>query len=67
MVPWTPPDAGEAFRLLYYGFFFPNTKYAKLDAGLTVLQYAGRGLLYAADLAAVEGKSPPATSSEACP
>lgn len=47
----------EAFRLLYYGFLFPNTKYAKLDAGLTVLQYAGRGLLYAADLAVVDPPS----------
>ncbi|MBY0408118.1 MAG: hypothetical protein K2Q01_10535, partial [Rickettsiales bacterium] len=35
-----------AFSLFYYGFVFPNTKGAKLDTGLPVLQYLTEGWHY---------------------
>jgi arabinofuranosyltransferase len=53
----SPVALWEAFRLLYYGFTFPNTKYAKLDAGPPLAEYLERGLLYAADLALVDPAS----------
>ena len=34
------------FSLFYYGFFFPNTKYAKLHMGVPALSYARQGLVY---------------------
>lgn len=34
------------FSLFYYGFFFPNTKYAKLDTGLPLSDYLSQGLEY---------------------
>lgn len=35
-----------AFSLFYYGFLFPNTKYAKLDTGLPIGDYLGQGAQY---------------------
>lgn len=32
-----------AFSLFYYGFIFPNTKYAKLDTGVPMLEYMLQG------------------------
>jgi arabinofuranosyltransferase len=34
------------FSLWYYGFLFPNTKYAKLDTGLPLSDYIYQGLQY---------------------
>jgi arabinofuranosyltransferase len=39
------------FSLFYFGMAFPNTKYAKLDAGFGLLVYLGRGWLYLKDVA----------------
>ncbi|MBK8051206.1 MAG: hypothetical protein IPK16_31365 [Anaerolineales bacterium] len=36
----------EAFSLFYYGFLFPNTAYAKLNAGVPVALLAQQGLFY---------------------
>lgn len=36
----------HGFSLFYYGFFFPNTKYAKLNTGISALEYIGQGILY---------------------
>ncbi|NBO19662.1 MAG: hypothetical protein EBV03_10665, partial [Proteobacteria bacterium] len=35
-----------AFSLLYYGFPFPNTKYAKLHTGLAQWEYTRQGIAY---------------------
>lgn len=35
-----------AFSLVYYGFLLPNTKYAKLDTGLSLSAYISQGLEY---------------------
>ena len=35
-----------AFALFYYGFIFPNPKYAKLDTGLPTISYLRQGLFY---------------------
>jgi len=40
----------ELFGLLYYGFALPNTKLAKLDAGIPAAALARQGLWYALDL-----------------
>ncbi len=42
--------AWEAFSLLYYGFAFPNTKYAKLSTGIESSAYVDQGLAYTMDL-----------------
>jgi len=44
-----PLLAWEAFSLVYYGFPFPNTAYAKLGTGLSALDLARQGTLYLAD------------------
>jgi arabinofuranosyltransferase len=36
----------ECFAILYYGFPFPNTAYAKLNAGIGTLELAEQGLRY---------------------
>ena len=41
--------AWKAFSLLYYGFPFPNTAYAKLGTGLSRWVYAKQGLFYLLD------------------
>ncbi len=35
-----------AFSLFYYGFLFPNTKYAKLDTALAAFRYVRHGIAY---------------------
>lgn len=39
----------ELFSLLYYGFLFPNTAYAKLNTHIPVLSYIAQGLYYYID------------------
>ena len=39
------------FSLIYYGFFLPNTKYAKLDAGIKEGRYFAHGISYLAKFA----------------
>ncbi len=43
MVAW------ELFSLLYYGFQFPNTAYAKLKTGIPGSELATQGLIYLGD------------------
>ncbi|MEM7357030.1 MAG: hypothetical protein AAF657_39820, partial [Acidobacteriota bacterium] len=45
-----PLVAWLAFSLLYYGFPFPNTKYAKLETGIERGEYFLQGLRYYQDL-----------------
>ncbi len=52
-----PLVAWEVFSLLYYGFAFPNTKYAKLDTGIPAGALARQGLYYAQDLVRRDGAS----------
>jgi arabinofuranosyltransferase len=42
----TPLLAWEAFSILYYGFPFPNTAYAKLNTGIPRLELIQQGLVY---------------------
>jgi arabinofuranosyltransferase len=44
------PLAFTAFSLVYYGFPFPNTAYAKLNVELPRLELIGRGLKYVLEL-----------------
>jgi arabinofuranosyltransferase len=46
-----PPLAFTVFSVVYYGFPFPNTAYAKLNVDIPRLQLVGRGLRYLLDLA----------------
>lgn len=39
----------ELFSLFYYGFFFPNTAYAKLNTGIGKIDLIEQGLLYLLD------------------
>jgi len=41
-----PLAAWEAFSLVYYGFLFPNTAYAKLNTGIPSAEYLVRGVWY---------------------
>ncbi|MDR1497570.1 MAG: hypothetical protein LBS59_04050 [Puniceicoccales bacterium] len=41
-----PFIAWEVFSLIYYGFLFPNTAYAKLNSGIPVSEYLINGLVY---------------------
>ncbi len=36
----------ECFSIIYYGFPFPNTFYAKLDSGIPMIEYLQRGIAY---------------------
>ncbi len=44
----------ESFSLFYYGFLFPNTKYAKLTNGFLDLENAAQGLHYFLNLFALD-------------
>jgi len=46
VVGFAPLVAWELFSLLYYGFLFPNTAYAKLGAGVPTGEMMGQGMLY---------------------
>ena len=39
----------EFFSLIYYGFLFPNTAYAKLNTGIDKLELISRGFAYLLD------------------
>jgi arabinofuranosyltransferase len=52
-----PLLAWELFSLFYFGFAFPNTKYAKLDTGIAAGALARQGLFYALDLVRRDGAS----------
>lgn len=39
----------EMFSLLYYGFLFPNTAYAKLNSGIPLSEYIQQGIIYYLD------------------
>jgi arabinofuranosyltransferase len=43
---FVPLLAWELFALLYYGSFFPNTAYAKLNSGIPAGELIGQGLRY---------------------
>lgn len=43
---FSPLLAWFVFSLVYYGFFLPNTKYAKLGSGISAQEYAQQGLYY---------------------
>lgn len=45
----SPFVAWELFSLFYYGFFFPNTSYAKLSTGIAPSALVEQGLIYVAD------------------
>jgi|GEM_PF-539679 len=40
----------ELFSIIYYGFPFPNTYYAKLNTGIPIGEYISQGLSYYANL-----------------
>jgi arabinofuranosyltransferase len=42
----TPLALWTLFSLFYYGFAFPNTKYAKLSTGIESIDYMKQGVLY---------------------
>ncbi len=46
----TPITLWLFFSLFYYGFPFPNTKYAKLNTGISHYDYMVQGFLYQKDL-----------------
>ena len=59
--PWKQLVLGGAplvlwggFSLFYYGFLFPNTKYAKLNTGIAPSEYISLGLHYVKNLFAVD-------------
>lgn len=52
-----PLLAWFAFALFYYGFLFPNTKYAKLDTGLDAMRYLKEGMRYAKFMLATDASS----------
>ena len=54
IIGFTPFVIWELFSLLYYGFLFPNTAYAKLNTGIPVPELAIQGLYYLMDSAAVD-------------
>ena len=43
---FSPLLAWSAFALFYYGFVFPNTKYAKLNTGIPLSEYLVQGRHY---------------------
>ena len=46
IVGMIPFIAWETFALIYYGFLFPNTYYAKLTTGISKIDYMKNGVLY---------------------
>lgn len=51
---FSPIIAWELFSLFYYGFLFPNTKYAKLNTGIPQSEYLELGLSYLLNLFTVD-------------
>jgi arabinofuranosyltransferase len=46
LLGFTPLILWEMFSILYYGFPFPNTYYAKLNTGIPINEYIGQGFNY---------------------
>lgn len=46
LLMWSPLIAWEVFSIIYYGFPFPNTYYAKLQSNLPLSEYLVKGLAY---------------------
>jgi arabinofuranosyltransferase len=46
LIGFSPISFWFLFSLLYYGFLFPNTKYAKLNTGLDLNYYLSHGIKY---------------------
>lgn len=49
LIGFSPLLLWELFSLFYYGFFFPNTAYAKLNTGISQIELLRQGLLYLLD------------------
>jgi len=49
IVGFTPIILWELFAVIYYGFPFPNTYYAKLNTGIPANEYIDQGLNYMAN------------------
>src|SRR3972149_3041340 len=49
LASFLPLFAWEIFSLFYYGFFFPNTAYAKLNTGINQSDLIKQGLYYLLD------------------
>ena len=49
LASFLPLFAWEMFSLFYYGFFFPNTAYAKLNTGINQSDLIKQGLYYLLD------------------
>jgi arabinofuranosyltransferase len=49
LIGFAPLIAWELFSIVYYGFPFPNTYYAKLHAGLPRLEVLSQGVVYFLD------------------
>lgn len=49
LLAFLPALLWYAFSLFYYGSFFPNTKYAKLNLGIETSQLVAQGLVYCAN------------------
>jgi arabinofuranosyltransferase len=53
-----PLVAWELFAVIYYGFLFPNTAYAKLGAGIPHADLVRQGIVYLFDAAANDPLTP---------
>jgi len=60
-----PLVAWELFSVIYYGFPFPNTAYAKLQTGVATSTLLGQGLLYVLETFSADPVTPLAVVSAA--
>ncbi len=51
LLAFAPLVAWELFAIVYYGFPFPNTAYAKLGTGIATWESVAQGLIYLLDTA----------------
>lgn len=51
IIAMLPLLAWELFSLIFYGFPFPNTYYAKLNTGIPKSEYLAQGVVYLLDVA----------------
>ena len=63
LIGMAPLALWEIFSILYYGFPFPNTAYAKLNTGIPSLELARQGLAYLGDSLRVDPLTLIVTSS----
>lgn len=54
LMGFTPLFLWELFSIIYYGFPFPNTYYAKLHTGIPSIELAQQGLIYLLDNLAID-------------